>query len=73
MMTPQAPAMPWMTPMGFRDTTVNAAGTQKPSSTGGVIKYTTTGLIHSSGKNYSAAHGQLEQQAIIRAGRKIKE
>ena len=71
MMTPQAPAMPWMTPMGFKDTTVNAVGTQKASSTGGVIKYTTTGLIHSSGKNYSAAHAPKEVQEIIRAGRKI--
>ena len=28
-------------------------GTQKPSSTGGVITYTKTGLIHTAGKAYS--------------------
>lgn len=72
MMTPQVPAMAGMTPLGFRDTTAfNMPGTQKASSTGGTIKYTSTGLIHSSGKNYSAAHAPKEVQEIIRAGRKI--
>lgn len=51
--------------------TQNIPGTQKASSTGGTIKYTSTGLIHSSGKNYSAAHAPKEVQEIIRAGRKI--
>ena len=43
-MTPQVPALPGMTPMGFRP---------QLSSTGGTIKFTKTGLIHTAGKAYS--------------------
>jgi len=51
-MTPQVPALPGMTPMGFKPTSI-------PSSTGGTITYTKTGLIHSAGKAYS---GKIAQQ-----------
>ena len=43
-MTPQVPGLPGMTPMGFRP---------QLSSTGGTIKFTKTGLIHTAGKAYS--------------------
>jgi hypothetical protein len=36
------------------------AGTTQPSSTGGVITYTKTGLIHSAGKAYSGKIAQVE-------------
>ena len=35
-------------------------GTKIASSTGGVITYTKTGLIHSAGKAYSGATAQAE-------------
>jgi hypothetical protein len=37
------------------------AGTQVPSSTGGTITYTKTGLIHTAGTAYS---GKIAQQEI---------
>jgi hypothetical protein len=37
------------------------AGTQVPSSTGGTITYTKTGLIHTSGTAYS---GKIAQQEL---------
>ena len=36
--------------------------TSKPSSTGGVITFTKTGLIHSAGKRYSGKIAQAEQK-----------
>ena len=38
------------------------AGTQVPSSTGGTITYTKTGLIHSAGKAYSGETADLPSQ-----------
>jgi hypothetical protein len=38
------------------------AGTTVPSSTGGVITYTKTGLIHSAGKAYSGKIAQQESK-----------
>lgn len=35
-------------------------GTQIPSSTGGTITYTKTGLIHSAGKAYSGKTAEIE-------------
>ena len=35
-------------------------GTQIPSSTGGVITYTKTGLIHTAGKAYSGKAAEAE-------------
>jgi hypothetical protein len=35
-------------------------GTTIPSSTGGVIKFTATGLIHTAGKAYSGKIAQVE-------------
>jgi hypothetical protein len=55
-MTPQVPALPGMTPMGFKPTSI-------PSSTGGTISYTKTGLIHSAGKAYSGKIAQQEAKA----------
>jgi hypothetical protein len=42
------------------------AGTTQPSSTGGVITYTKTGLIHSAGKAYSGkiAHVEAKQKKV---------
>jgi hypothetical protein len=37
-------------------------GTQIPSSTGGVITFTKTGLIHTSGKNFSGKMAEMENQ-----------
>jgi hypothetical protein len=34
---------------------MNKPGTQQPSSTGGTITYTKTGLVHTAGKNFSGA------------------
>lgn len=34
-----------------------------PSSTGGVIKFTSTGLIHSAGKSYSGKSAEVEAKA----------
>ena len=45
-MTPQVPALPGMTPMGFKSKSI-------PSSTGGTITFIKGGLIHSAGKAYS--------------------
>ena len=36
------------------------AGTKVPSSTGGTITYTKTGLIHSAGKAYSGKAAEAE-------------
>jgi len=36
------------------------AGTKVPSSTGGTITYTKTGLIHSAGKAYSGKTAEAE-------------
>jgi hypothetical protein len=35
-------------------------GTQVPSSTGGTITYTKTGLVHSAGKAYSGKTAETE-------------
>jgi hypothetical protein len=35
---------------------MNKPGTQQPSSTGGTITYTKTGLVHTAGKNFSGAN-----------------
>ena len=51
-MTPQVPALPGMTPMGFKPKSI-------ASSTGGTITFTKTGLIHTAGKAYS---GKIAQQ-----------
>ena len=45
-MTPQVSALPGMTPMGFKPTSI-------ASSSGGTITFSKTGLIHSAGKAYS--------------------
>lgn len=37
----------------------NKTGTTKPSSSGGVIKFTATGLIHTSGKRYSGMSAEI--------------
>jgi hypothetical protein len=34
---------------------MNKPGTKQPSSTGGTITYTKTGLVHTAGKNFSGA------------------
>ena len=38
-------------------------GTKIPSSTGGVITYTKTGLIHTAGKAYSGKTAEAESKA----------
>ncbi len=55
-MTPQVPALPGMTPMGFRPSS-------QPSSSGGTIVYTKTGLIHHSGRAYSGKIAATEAQS----------
>ena len=42
-------------------------GTQVPSSTGGVITFTKTGLIHTAGKNFS---GKAAQEELVHQGAK---
>lgn len=37
-------------------------GTQIPSSTGGIITFTKTGLIHTAGKAYSGKLAQMESK-----------
>ena len=37
-------------------------GTQIPSSTGGVITFTKTGLIHTAGKSYSGKTAEAETE-----------
>ena len=45
-------------------------GTQIPSSTGGVITFTRTGLIHSAGKNFSGRAAQ-EEVEVKNAKKKV--
>ena len=45
-------------------------GTTIPSSTGGTITYTKTGLIHTAGKAYS---GKMAQQEAKEAKKKAKK
>lgn len=48
----------------------NKTGSTKPSSSGGVIKYTATGLIHISGKRYSGMSADIvASQARKNAGK----
>jgi hypothetical protein len=37
----------------------NKTGSTKPSSSGGVIKFTATGLIHTAGKRYSGMSAEI--------------
>ena len=46
------------------------AGTSIPSSTGGVIKFTKTGLIHTAGKAYSGKTAEVESKQ--KPGKKVK-
>ncbi len=43
-------------------------GTQIPSSTGGMITYTKTGLIHTAGKSYSG-HSAGEPEVVVKKQR----
>jgi len=45
---------------------------QIPSSTGGVITFTATGLRHSAGSNYSSAHAPADIVAPTKPVRALK-
>jgi hypothetical protein len=47
-------------------------GTSIPSSTGGIITFTKTGLIHSAGKAYSGKLAQIEAAEAHRAKKSKK-
>ena len=47
-------------------------GTQIPSSTGGTITFTKTGLIHTAGKAYSGKLAQMESKET-RTAKKAKK
>ena len=42
-----------------------------PSSTGGTITFTATGLKHTAGKNYNSAHAPEDTKEVIKKGRRI--
>jgi hypothetical protein len=44
-------------------------GTQIPSSTGGVITYTKTGLIHTAGKSYSGHNAEAADAVVVKKPR----
>lgn len=48
-------------------------GTQIPSSTGGVITFTRTGLIHTAGKNFSGKMAELESKEKTAAKKAAKK
>jgi hypothetical protein len=40
---------------------MNKPGTQQPSSTGGTITYTKTGLVHTAGKHFSGSTAEADK------------
>jgi len=48
-------------------------GTQIPSSTGGTITFTKTGLIHTAGRAYSGQMAQMEAQAAYKVKKTAKK
>lgn len=48
-------------------------GTQIPSSTGGTITFTKTGLIHTAGKNFSGRMAEMDNREKNESKKKAKK